>query len=124
VEDELLNVIVPGREPLSHVYRLHWLLPDWEWELENREGRIEIRFKSPHGWVTLHVQSADSPYSASLVRAGEVLHGSSAPDPMRGWASPTYAHKVPALSLAIEVQSTENVKFTSEFIFPTMDDRP
>ncbi len=121
VEDELRSTLPRGKEPRSHVYRLHWLLPDWEWGLENRDERVEIRFKSPHGWVTLSISAGVPPERISLVRAGEYLRGTGAPDPVRGWVSPTYARKVPALSLAVEVESTENVKLISEFIFPALD---
>jgi hypothetical protein len=37
---------------------------------------------------------------------------------IRGWVSPTYGVKVPALSLAIESKSANDVQFTSEFVFP------
>jgi hypothetical protein len=134
VEDELLNMVFPGKPPLEHVYRLHWLLPDWEWELENREQRVGIRLKSPLGWIMLEikVEPAGLKLSPSLVRAGELVGQTSevlktsdvSAHPTRGWFSPTYAHKIPALSLAVEVQSTESIKFSSEFILPTVDDRP
>jgi hypothetical protein len=109
-----------------HIYRLHWLLPDWEWTLGNAEHRVEIRLKSPHGEFSLTIQ-ADSGTShaalrTSLVRAGEVVSGVGTPDPLRGWVSPTYAHKLPALSLAIEVESAGSVTLTSEFIFPAIED--
>jgi hypothetical protein len=120
IEDQLWGL--SGKDGLAHVHRLHWLLPDWEWKLENTEERIEIRLKSPHGWMTLGITTDGHAPGTSLARAGEVLHGSAAPDPIRGWVSPTYAQKVPAISLAVDVQSSHNVKFTSEFIFPTIDD--
>jgi hypothetical protein len=130
VEDELLNVTYPGKAPLTHVYRLHWLLPDWEWKLESREQGVGIRLKSPHGWVTLEIkpEPADLKLSTSLVRAGELVQTSEVLktteiSTVRGWVSPTYAHKVAALSLSVEVQSSESVKFSSEFTFPTINDR-
>lgn len=121
VEDDLLNVVMPGKAPLAHVYRLHWLLPDWEWKLESREERIEISLKSPHGWVRLEItpEPANLGLSTGLVRAGELLYGERQVAPVDGWVSPTYSIKKPALSLAVEVQSSESVKFNSEFIFPS-----
>lgn len=124
VEDELLNASLPGQAPRAHLYRLHWLLPDWEWEAESKEQGIEIRLKSPFGWVKLEI-AADQPVKqVSLVRAGELLQTSevlktSEVSAVRGWVSPTYAAKIPALSLAVEVQSTQSVQFTSQFTFPT-----
>jgi hypothetical protein len=35
-----------------------------------------------------------------------------------GWVSPVYGIKIPALSLAIETVSANEVKFATEFIFP------
>jgi len=120
VEDELLN-----QRQEMRVFRLHWLLPDWEWEVEERGSIFEIGLKSPQGWVTLRlsIQPSTFQHSASLVRAGEVMWGNLADcPPTRGWFSPTYSVKNPALSLAVEVQSAETVRFTTEFKFPTIDD--
>jgi len=126
VEDELLNTSYPGKPPLEHVYRLHWLLPDWEWEMENRASGFGLRIKSPLGWITLNVKAepAGLKLLPSLVRAGEIVKGdlTNRPSPTRGWFSATYAHKIPALSLGVEVQSTENIKFSTEFIFPEAND--
>lgn len=121
VRDELLNAVVPGRSPASRVYRLHWLLPDWGWELKTGGEEIELCLTSPWGPVSLRLswQPAQLEPVVSLVRAGEYLYGSGAGDPVRGWVSPTYAQKTPALSLAIEVESSENVTLTSEFEFPS-----
>jgi len=101
-------------------FRLHWLLPDWEWKLENRDQRVEIRLTSPHGPVMLIINRSPStiPCTFSVARAGELLTGVGAPDPTRGWISPTYGVKVPALSLTIETISANDVQFVSEFIFP------
>ena len=128
------------RHPSS--FRLHWLLPDWEWEIESRESGVEsresgvesresgvgsresgleLRLKSPYGWLALHVDLRPSTCqpSTTLVRAGELIYGEGPVLPIRGWVSPTYGVKIPSLSFAVEVASTEMVKFTSEFTFPT-----
>ncbi|KAF0109073.1 MAG: hypothetical protein FD146_117 [Anaerolineaceae bacterium] len=120
VEDEILR-LAGRRKPFTA--RLHWLLPDWEWKIENREQRVEISLKSPYGIIRLNL-SAEPLFSdlyslLSIVRAGEPLLGSSAPDPARGWTSPTYGVKIPALSLAVIVQGRGEISFSTEFIFPT-----
>lgn len=117
VEDELF----PFRlRPCT--FRLHWLLPDWAWELEQEGGRIEIRLASPHGPVglvlTAEPRGAHPRSLLSIVRAGEMVYGSGVASPVRGWVSPTYGLKVPALSLALEVRAANEVQFTSEFILP------
>jgi hypothetical protein len=117
VEDKLTS---PRRRP--HSYRLHWLLPDWEYQLEETESVVGVRLKSPHGWVNLSVHSSFTrsvdPSSFSLVRAGELLHGQRNVLPYEGWVSRHYGQKFPALSLALEVTSEYNVTFTSEFTLP------
>lgn len=119
VEDEILPVRNPWeKKPLT--FRLHWLFPDWKWKIEHSGSGVLLRLISPHGPVELSIRHSPStcPGRFSLVRAGEILAGSSSPDPNRGWASPAYGIKVPALSLAIEAESVNEVKFTTEFIFP------
>lgn len=115
VEDELIS-------KKQHTYRLHWLLPDWKWEVENREQGVEISFKSPQGKITLILQTEPQLPNLhsllSIVRAGEVVYGTRDVQPFEGWVSPTYAEKTPALSLAFEVQSESSIKLTTEFMFP------
>ena len=118
VEDEILSLRMPWEnKPLT--FRLHWLLPDWKWKFENSESGIFLWLTSPQGPVEIAIRNSPSiaPGTFSLVRAGEILAGSTAPDASRGWASPTYGIKVPALSLVIETGSTDEVNFATEFIF-------
>lgn len=97
--------------------RLHWLLPDWEWRMENGEQKIEISLESPHGLVTIAINHSPlTPHALSLFHAGKPILGSSTPDPRRGWTSPTYGDKIPALSLALLAESDAKITFTTEFI--------
>jgi hypothetical protein len=115
VEDKLVS-----KE--THTYRLHWLLPDWEWDIENRDWRLEIGLLSPRGRIVLSLQSdpliSNLKSLFSLVRAGEIIYGHRVSQPFEGWVSPMYGQKTPALSLAIEVQNVANARLLSEFIFP------
>ncbi len=122
VEDEILPLrFLP---PFFHFhpssFQLHWLLPDWEWQVESRDQKVKISLKSPYGPVTLTINHSPStvPCIFSVARAGEILIGSATPDPTRGWISPIYGVKVPALSLAVETKSANDVQFVSEFTFP------
>lgn len=112
VEDRLIS-------KQQHKYRLHWLLPDWEWELETDGSGLELGLRSPHGLITLTLRTDLQPSQLhshlSLVRAGEVVYGKRDVRPFEGWVSPTYGTKSPALSLAFEVQSITSIQFTSEF---------
>jgi hypothetical protein len=128
VQDDMLPLRMPWeKRPIT--YRLHWLLPDWEWQAYSRELCFEIRLKSPHGWITLTIndgsRKTNNEYQISLFRAGESLFTSGpagsesqAETTVRGWVSPTYGVKVPALSLAFETKSANDVQFISEFVFP------
>jgi hypothetical protein len=107
--------------------RLHWLLPDWSWELDEIEDkyRKEIRLRSPQGWINLQIgiepatqeDSAQQPI-LQLIRAGESLLDSDPLSPTSGWVSPTYGYKIPALSLAIVMESPLPIVFRSQWDFP------
>jgi hypothetical protein len=115
VEDKLTS---PRRT--QRVYRLHWLLPDYEWKLEEQESGVSLKLNSPHGWIKLTIHSSFIIHhsSFSLVRASELLYGQRDVRPYEGWVSRTYGQKSPALSFAFEVKSEFNTTITSEFIFP------
>jgi hypothetical protein len=107
--------VQPIGEPRRVAARLHWLLPDWKWKVAGQE----LRLASPHGTVTLDV-SVGAPTGAeiSIVRAGKVVHGRGAADPVLGWASPTYGMKVPALSFNVEVRGQVPLTVTTTWTLP------
>jgi hypothetical protein len=118
VEDRLLSA---GRPPAGMVVRLHWLLPDWPWEVQGSS----IRLESPHGAVQLQIRFAPAadipaggpaPIQTTLVRAGELLHGSGPAHPTWGWFSPTYALKLPALSFSVDTVTKPGFCFSSQWI--------
>ncbi len=113
----------------AHIYRLHWLLPDWEWKVESRtkemangKGRTEISIKSSYGWIKLLITAnlpvQNTSCSISIARAGEIVYGEQEASLTDGWVSPTYGIKQPALSLAVLSPAIESMQFTTEFIFP------
>ena len=117
VEDKLIS-------EESHTYRLHWLLPDWEWKVEDREPGIEIRLKSSYGWVSLRIMSdiqfLDKDTHVKLTRTGDLIYGQGQVLPFEGWFSPTYGVKEPALSLAVEISADHGMLFQSQFTFPNV----
>ena len=119
VNDILLPLRMPWQKKLL-TFRLHWLLLDWIWEIENRASGLVLFLGSPYGQIALTISHspASIPCSFSLVRASEILTGSADPDPTRGWTSPTYGVKIPALSLAVTAESRTEIVFSSEFTFP------
>ena len=132
VEDRLLQV-AGSKIRGKHSARLHWLLPDWPWEIdEYREAGIEVRLRSPYGWITLcmipgfrhHAESTpplaskNSILLPQIVRAGELRYGSGPIDPTWGWASPTYGQKIPALSFSVMAQDALPLSLVTEWSFP------
>jgi hypothetical protein len=113
VEDELLAGRTP---PCSAV--LHWLLPDWPWELDVDR----LRLLSPAGWIELQWSASARAQPAApalqLVRAGEKLAGEGPVEPVRGWTAPTYGVKVPALALRLDLTGDLPLAFSTEWIFP------
>jgi hypothetical protein len=106
-----------SRAPASHTIRLHWLLPDWKWEIEEQDSGIGIRLKSSDGWLRLNV-NCSAPVKICVARGGKLVYGQGEVQPFDGWFSPTYTQKIPALSFAFNVESKLPVTFTTEFVFP------
>jgi hypothetical protein len=114
VEDSLLRV---KGKPRTHTYRLHWLLPDWEWQVDIVNGGYELHLKSEQGAVKLNLLCSEPGSELTLVRAGELLSGDQLVSAISGWYSPTYGKKEAALSCALQVRSDHDVKFSSHFTF-------
>ncbi len=131
VWDRLLAQPLSLRNETSHMFRVHWLLPDWEWEVAGLPDNLDsvgcdLRLLSPHGWVTVRLMAditilEDHPdqFKLGLARAGELVWGDTDVSPIDGWVSRTYGVKEPALSLSITCPSALVTEFVTEFIFPT-----
>ncbi len=107
--------------------RLHWLLPDWSWEIDDpeNESQTSIRFRSPHGWINLKVGIESATQTdrilqprIQLIRAGESLLDEDQVSQTLGWVSPTYGYKIPALSFAIMIDARLPISFKSQWDFP------
>jgi hypothetical protein len=123
VVEDWVQPVVDDVMTSLHEVRLHWLLPDWPWEIEKREDfSLRLNLKSPHGWLDLNIIPQTKNQSLiinhQLVRCGELLHGTGSASPILGWVSPTYALKHPALSFAILLAAKPPLKFVSEWHFP------
>jgi len=112
----------------SYRLRLHWLLPDWSWELAelNENLSTTFRLRSPQGWLDIQIgiepatpkTGIENAPLIQLVRAGELVSGKGLVSPISGWVAPTYGYKVPALSLSISVDSPLPVKFITKWDLP------
>jgi hypothetical protein len=135
VEDliQALDAASPG----FHEVRLHWLLPDWDWDAkEMGDSGLQVRLYSPHGWIDLFIEAISAmkaqdslidnarenaqpvEMSFQLIRCGELIRGSGKPTPILGWFSPTYGIKLPALSLVILTKGLPPIMVSTEWSFP------
>lgn len=118
---------VAGASSIKHSIRLHWLLPDWEYEIRESPDKTvfpwyQIRIRSPYGWVSLNLGGGNTlePHiiKFQVVRTGKILFGSGEVSPIFGWTSPTYGDKIPALACILEVYRTLPVELKSLWILP------
>jgi hypothetical protein len=113
--DQLLPAWV-RLEDRRHTARLHWLLPDWPFQV----GKNTLSLQSPWGWVRIELEGSNW---MTLVRAGQTVAGDfptnePAPHPAQGWKSPTYQHRVPALALLAGRQGGLPMMLVTHFSFP------
>jgi hypothetical protein len=109
---------------------VHWLLPDWSFEVEDDspENRSTIRVLSPYGWLGLvfsldrRSELSGEPHHLQVVRAGELVYGSGTVSSVWGWSSPTYADKIPALSVRLTVDGELPFSISSEWVFPKSEE--
>ncbi|MGD0005831.1 MAG: alginate lyase family protein [Anaerolineaceae bacterium] len=114
IKDDLLPTR-PGQN--VHCFTLHWLLPDWPWEMEGSK----ISLSGPNGKITLVVTlSGDSRQvkmtGVQLVRGGKAISGSPECPLVLGWYSPTYGQKVPALSLRCFFEGKAPISIISDWL--------
>lgn len=100
-----------------HDYRLHWLLPDWNWE----QGENKLTLSDEHLQVRLEINASrvltgENVFHTdlSLIRAGESLTGKLS-DELLGWESDTYGEKHPALSLTLRYMAGGPLKIVTKW---------
>lgn len=122
VRDEILPRHRGEAKPLAA--RLHWLLPDWPWQLTVEPERFTLTLESPYGPVLVHVRTrgtpgaASTPPEATLHRAGQAVFGPPDDRPTWGWYAPTYNVREPALSFRVIVQGPLPLEFTTRWHLP------
>ena len=124
IQDNLIPVSSKNR---PHRFTLHWLLPDWPFDLSDQhtltlhgktfEFTVRVAVSSPE-------QNAGENPSFQLIRAGESLFGPPSPTPLFGWVSPTYHLRLPALSLRLSLTAIAPVRFTTWFLIPDLLNPP
>ncbi len=124
VKDELSAVDQKERQASTHALRLHWLLPDWGWKLDQFEDVVRLNLEAPGGVISLEVnwettKDAQVTPTIQLARAGEVLFGQAPVSPVMGWISPTYGVRQPALSFSLSLNASLPLIWISKWTFPT-----
>ena len=119
IEDSLKNLHQKTLETFQD-FRLHWLLPDWDFELLHSDCGVKVL--SPFGWISLvvHVSGDSIPFEprVSIIRAGEIIQSTGTHSPVWGWVSPTYGVRQPALSVGFNLRGKIPVIFRTEWRFP------
>ena len=123
VSDDHLRVIdlVSQKKPLESRVRIHWLLPDWEWEMDQQSlhlhnGKHTLK-------ILLNALATDSkkqivPQDSGLIRAGKSLRGNYQNEIM-GWVSDTYGVKNPAISFFAQYQFSSDMQIITDMVFST-----
>lgn len=97
---------------IEHTARLHWLMPDWEWELNS--SRLEL--KAPFGKVTISISiDSNKKPEIDLVREGKSLLYKRNANPNLGWYSATYMEKEAALSFCYSIVFDHSLKIKTEW---------
>lgn len=103
---------ITGRSS-SCVGRLHWFFPDYRFTWKDETSSVNLQ--TPVGEFRLALLAGEG--SVTIARAGEIIFGNHqqrrSEMEVRGWRSLYYGEKLPALSLAIEVQRQLPVRFIS-----------
>lgn len=94
---------------------LHWLLPDWPFQMTENTCTLS----APFGSVKLHISSdiKTTSFKLTLYKKGIPLAKDQKEEPLLGWYSPTYGHKLPALSLCYSINHKLPLTITSRFTF-------
>jgi asparagine synthase (glutamine-hydrolysing) len=99
--DEVWLVLDTARSNRPHTYRLQWLLPDIAHDWDETQ---QVTLNLPEARYAIVTGLSDGTGKASLQRAAE--------DSVRGWRSPYYFVREPALSLAVVAQASNALFWT------------
>jgi hypothetical protein len=125
VTDHLLPGDQTPPESRAHTSRLHWLLPDWPWDIQPSAHGLCLSLASPHGDVRLEIvippsltPLASLSESICFARMGQTIFGELPAQPTWGWVSKQYGHKEAALSLSVTVVAVLPATWVTRWILP------
>ncbi|HEY9076267.1 MAG TPA: alginate lyase family protein [Anaerolineaceae bacterium] len=99
----------------GHSALLHWLLPDWDWQLEDST----LTLSHPGGGslrINIQADIGATLQSLRLARAGSLLVGDGEISPLQGWFSPTYNLKQPALAFLAQFSGSLPLRFCTRWM--------
>ena len=107
---QVTDWITPVGKVKQHRATLQWLLPAWEWSLD--ESKLILTGSQFKMSVSIRTDPADvlGGSQKRLVRGGSVLVEKLDHSDTYGWFSPTYGNKVEALSYQVEIHMNAPVK--------------
>lgn len=98
---------------------LHWLLPDWQWQLIGNTFVLHGAQFTINLFVTARSESTGQEILAhdiSVIRAGKTMSGKQTEEIM-GWESDTYGEKHPVVSYLLKFSSPNSIEITSKWEF-------
>ena len=114
----ILDELIPKTDDSTiHEFCLHWLLPDWRWQIEDSILTLQHDYDQVELFVeALSTRSGDrmSSQDFSIIRAGQTLAGQRQ-DELLGWESDTYGEKHPVLSFSVTYMCAGPIKITTEW---------
>lgn len=104
-------------DPDTHIYQLHWLLPDRQWQLsgsmltfDGDENKIKFAVKAVDELTSENLNPTD----ISIIRGGETISGVRR-DEILGWESDTYGEKHPAISFSVSYQHSGKIQILTKW---------
>lgn len=119
VTDEILPVNRRGSAQQQYQFDLHWLIRDGEWEIDITQLKIKY---SQFGLEMRLCWNFDGdnvtfvPITVRLIRQGKAIFGPAGNFECLGWYSPTYYHRVPALSLLLTWKDAVPCKIVTSIV--------
>jgi len=107
---QVTDWITPAGNALKHHASLQWLLPAWEWSLDDSTLTVLGNQMKISLMVQSDLAEALEKTQQCLVRGGNVLAGKLDHPDTFGWYSPTYGSKVEALSYQVDFSFSHPVK--------------
>ncbi len=110
--DYIVEDVLTQRECVPHRYTLHWLLADFEYEVQEKDDWVILVLRTPVGLYAMEMQARKDGKPVRGVM--KINRAKPAPEP-DGWHSRYYAEKSPALSISLSLESCSGVEFTTRF---------